>query len=94
MPKRKQVAEMKNLNLLVFVTQLGLSVVFPLVGGTLVSLWLRQKYGLGPWVLYVGIGLGFLMAADGFRQTLRVMERMSKDKKEDHEAPVSFNEHH
>lgn len=85
---------MKNLNLLVFLTQLGLSLVFPLAGLTMLAVWLRQEYGLGPWIVYAGIGLGILMAVDGFRMTLKAMERMAKDKREDEAPPVSFNEHH
>lgn len=84
---------MKNINLLVFMTQLGLSVVFPLGGLTLAALWLRQKYSLGVWVVCVGIGLGLICAVDGFRQTLKAMERMARDKREEEEPPVSFNEH-
>lgn len=84
---------MKNINLLVFVTQLGLSVVFPLAGGILLALWLRQKYALGSWVLFVGIGLGLLAAFDGFRQTLKAMARMSRDNREDDPPPISFNDH-
>lgn len=80
-PPSEQVAEMKDLNLLVFLTQLGFSVVFPLAGFTLLALWLRQQYSLGSWVVYVGIGLGFLCALDGFRMTLKAMERMSSDKR-------------
>lgn len=85
---------MKNLNLLVFMTQLGFSVVFPLAGFSLLALWLRDRYGLGVWVVYAGIGLGFLLAVDGFRNTLKVMERMARDKREDDPPPVSFNDHH
>lgn len=84
---------MKDLNLLVFLSQLGLSVALPLAGFTLLGLWLRDQYGLGNWVLYAGIGLGLYCAVDGFRQTLKVMEHMGKDKKEDDPPPVSFNEH-
>lgn len=84
---------MKDLNLLVFLTQLGLSVGFPLVGCTLFALWLREHFSLGSWVLYAGIGLGLVCAVDDFRQTLKAMERMSQPKGEDEPPPVSFNEH-
>lgn len=84
---------MKNLNLIVWLTQLGYSVVFPLAGFTLAAVWLRQKFGLGIWILFVGIGLGFICAIDGFRTSLKAMERMAKDQKEDAPPPVSFNDH-
>lgn len=68
---------MKNLNLLVWLTQLGFSVAFPLAGFTLLAVWLRQKFDLGVWVLLVGIGIGLYSAIDGFRQSLKTMEKLS-----------------
>lgn len=85
---------MKNLNLIVWLTQLGFSVAFPLVGSTLVALWLRQRFDLGIWVLIVGIILGIFGAIDGFRVSLKAMEGMVKDKPNQEDPPaVSFNDH-
>ena len=83
---------MKNLNLIVWFTQLGLSVALPPVGFILLALWLRDSCGWGGWVLWVGITLGVVGAFDGLRTSLKAMERMSRDKKEA-DKPVSFNEH-
>ena len=83
---------MKHFNLLVWITQLGLSVAIPLGGFVLVALWLQKKFQLGPWVIVVGVILGLTGAADGLRTSLKAMETMAKDKKED-EPPVSFNDH-
>ena len=86
---------MKNLNLIVWLTQLGYSVAFPLAGFTLLAVWLRQRFDLGIWVILVGIGVGLICAVDGFRSSLKTMERLSKDQKKDDEPPpVSFNDHH
>lgn len=82
---------MKNLNLLVWFTQLGLSVALPPVGFVLLALWLRDSCGWGGWVLWAGIVLGVICAFDGLRTSLQAMERMSRNEKED--KPVSFNEH-
>ena len=84
---------MKKLNLLIWLTQLGLSVVVPLGGFILLALWLRQSFGGGDWVIIVGVLLGVVCAVDGLRTSLKAMERMSKDKKEEQEPPVSFNDH-
>ena len=85
---------MKEFNLLVWLTQLGISVAVPLALCTIGSVWLRNRFQLGPWVLIVGIGLGFYLAVDGFRTSLKAMERMSGAKKTDEEdPPVSFNTH-
>ena len=85
---------MKNLNLIVWLTQLGFSVAFPLVGATLLALWLRQRFDLGIWVLIVGIAIGLAAAIDGFRVSLKAMEQMAKDKPDPQDPPaVSFNDH-
>ena len=81
---------MKDLSLLVWLTQLGLSTALPLAGFILLALWLRSL-GWGNWVLWVGIAVGLISAFDGFRNSLKAMSRMSKDKQED--PQVSFNDH-
>lgn len=83
---------MKNLNLLVWLTQLGLSVAIPLLGFVLLAVWLHDSCGWGSWVIWVGIILGVVLAIDGLRSSLKAMTRMSRDKEEP-EPPVSFNEH-
>lgn len=84
---------MKDLSLLVWLTQLGLSTAFPLAGFVLLALWLRDSWGWGDWVLWVGIGLGAIAAFDGFRTSVKAMQRMSKNKKADEPPAVSFNDH-
>ncbi len=83
---------MKDLNLLVFMTQLGLSVVLPFVGFLLLAVWLQNRFGLGGWVLWAGIILGAVTAIDGFRHSLKTLARMGRKKGED-TPPVSFNDH-
>lgn len=83
---------MKDLNLLVWLTQLGLSVALPLAGFILLALWLRSRFDWGDWVLWAGIAAGVICAVDGLRNSLKIMDRLSGGKKDD-EPPVSFNEH-
>lgn len=83
---------MKNVSMLVWLTQLGLSVAAPPVCFVLLALWLRNRWGWGGWVLWVGIILGIYCAVTGFASSLRAMERMSQKKKQD-TAPVSYNDH-
>ena len=85
---------MKDLRLLVWLTQLGLSVAFPLAGFILMALWLRNHWGWGIWVIWVGIGLGLVCAIDGLRTSLKALERLSRKPKDDAPPPVSFNDHH
>ena len=84
---------MKNLNMIIWLTQLGLSVAMPLVVFVWGAVWLMERFDLGLWVLFCGIGLGFYCAIDGLRISLKAMERMAKDKKEKLPPPVSFNDH-
>ena len=85
---------MKDLNLLVWLTQLGISVAGPLAGFILLAVWLRQRFDLGIWVLLVGIVLGISGAIDGFRVSMKAMEQMTKNKPSQNDPPpVSFNDH-
>ena len=84
---------MKDLSLLVWLTQLGLSVAFPLAGFVLLAVWLRSALGWGDWVLWAGLVLGLSGAVSGFRHSLKAMELLSRNKKDDAPPPVSFNEH-
>ena len=84
---------MKDLTLIVFLTQLGLSVALPLAGFVLLAVWLRNSCHWGQWVIFVGIGLGLICAIDGLRNTLKAMDRIGGKKKDDGPEPVSFNDH-
>ena len=83
---------MKEFKLLVWLTQLGLSIALPLAGFILLSIWLRNRFALGSWVVICGCAVGLICAIDGFKTSMRVMTLMTKDKKES-DNPVSFNDH-
>ena len=82
---------MKNLHLLTWLTQLGLSVAVPLAGFVVLAVWLRNRFDLGIWVVFVGVGLGLFSAIDGFIRNLKALQQLSKEDKK--EPPVSFGEH-
>ena len=87
---------MKELNMLVWLTQLGISVAAPLAGFTLLGLWLRSRFGFGLWVMLACIALGMIGAVSGLRSSLKMMERMDASlsaKKKQTPPPISFNEH-
>lgn len=90
---RKEHNAMKELNLLVWLTQLGLSVAVPPILLIWLGLWLHKDLGWGIWVLWACIILGAILAIDGLRTSLKAMERLSKNKKDDGSPPVSFNDH-
>ena len=81
----------KDIQLLIWLTQLGLSTAVPLAGFILLAVWLHRSLHWGSWVVIAGVALGILCAIDGLRTSLKAMERISKDKKKD--PPVGFNDH-
>ena len=84
---------MKELSLLVWLTQLGLSVAFPLAGFILLAVWLRNSLDWGQWVIWAGLALGLICAVNGFRHSLKAMDLLSRDRKKKQTPPVAFNEH-
>lgn len=84
---------MKDLSLLVWLTQLGLSTALPLAGFILLAVWLRDHCGWGAWVLWAGIALGIYCAVTGFLNALNTLKRLSAGKQKEDTPPVSFNEH-
>ena len=83
---------MRDLSLLVWLTQLGLSVALPPAGFILLALWLRDSCGWGNWVLWVGIALGIYGGISGLISSLKALSRMTSTQKDDPPA-VSYNEH-
>ena len=77
---------MKNLSLLVWLTQLGLSVAVPLAGFVLLGVWLNNRFSLGSWVNVVCVILGLVCAADGLRTSLKAMLQTAEGDK-----PVNEN---
>lgn len=87
---------MKEVNLLIWITQLGVSVAAPPAGFTLLGLWLRSRFGLGFWVMPVCIGIGMIGAISGLCNSLKLMDRMERTstrRGERAKPPVGFNDH-
>lgn len=84
---------MKDMSLLVWLTQLGLSVALPPAGFILLAVWLQQRFQWGSWILWVGIVLGVVCAVSGLRFSMKAMEQMTGNKREKEPPAVSFNDH-
>lgn len=83
---------MKDLRLLVWLTQLGLSTALPLVGFVLLGVWLHKELSWGKWSVWIGLALGIICAIAGFRDSIKAMKRMVRDDKQQ-PPPVSYNNH-
>lgn len=83
---------MKNLSLLVWLSQLGLSVAAPLAGFVLLGVWLHNRFSLGAWIIVLFSVVGVICAAAGFRNSLKTMDHIASDETQE-KPPVSFNDH-
>ncbi len=81
------------MKLLIWITQLGISVAAPLGGFILLAVWLRDRFGWGNWVILVGAALGAVCALEGLLSSIRAMKRMTGQDKKEKDPPVSFNDH-
>ena len=82
---------MKNLGMLVWLSQLGFSVALPPAGFILLAVWLRDRFDLGKWVIWLSVILGIVCAIDGLRTSLKAMQTMAGDQKDP--PTVAFNDH-
>ena len=85
---------MKSFRLLTWFTQLGLSVVMPLLLCICGSVYLRNRFQLGGWIVLLGVFLGVGGAVSGFRNSLELMRRESEQEGKDDRPPsATFNDH-
>lgn len=84
---------MKTLSLLLWVTQFGFSVLFPLCFFLLSGTWLQRQYGLGMWIIVLSGVLGLLTTISTTRSCIRSLRKAAEEASDQKEPPVSFNEH-
>ena len=84
---------MKDINLLIWLAQSGISVAVPLAGFILLSVRLHNSHGWGSWVIIVGIILGILSAASGLHSSLQHLSKSSKGNNEGDQNVIFFNKH-
>ena len=83
---------MKNIRLLTWVTQLGLSTAVPPLGFILLAVWLRDRFGWGNWILFIGIFFGLYCGIYGLYTSLKALKRLNSDGKKE-PPPIAFNDH-
>lgn len=84
---------MKILNLLMWVTQFGLSIIFPTLLFLWLAVWLQGKFGLGMWIVVVFGVLGILTSISTTKSCLRSMQKAAEELSDNKNPPVSFNDH-
>lgn len=84
---------MKVFSLLIWVGQFGFSALFPTCFFLMTAVWLRDRFGLGLWVVAVlgilGLMTSFSTAKACLRSILKEIDRISDRK----DPPPAFNEH-
>ena len=84
---------MKTLSLLLWVTQFGFSVLFPLCALLLLAIYLCNSHGVGSWIIAVLGILGLLISYSTARACLRSLRRDAEDAAGEKESRINFNEH-
>lgn len=84
---------MKDLTLLVWLTQLGISVAVPLGVFVGAALWLQNKFAMGSWIVIVGVVLGLAIAIHEFYRMMKLLDKVGNKKKEKDTTAVFFNDH-
>ncbi|MFI3169907.1 MAG: ATPase F0F1 [Faecalibacterium sp.] len=85
----------KALEDLVWVGQLGLSLMMPLLLLMLLCYWLTTQMGVGVWVYLPGFLLGIGAGISSFASFWNLMKKKHLGKQKDKEFPqaISFNQH-
>ena len=64
------------------ITQMGLSLIAPLILLVLLAFWLRKTFSLGSWVVLVGLALGLISMGFTFYRIYLGILKQSKNKKD------------
>jgi len=84
---------MKILNLLMWVTQFGLSIIFPTLFFLWLAVWLQGRFGLGMWVLVVLGSIGVLTSVSTAKSCYRSMKKAADELSDRKDTPIAFNDH-
>lgn len=85
---------MKFWSLLIWVTQFGLSVIFPVCFFLLLASWLQNTYDLSSWVVILGGVLGVLTSVSTVRSCIRSLRKdTERAANSEQQPPLAFNDH-
>lgn len=81
-PNKKIFTSMKYLSLL---SQLGISVIVPPLLCILATLWLKNRFGLGDWVVLVGILIGMAVGLTSLFNYFQIAIKDAKKSQKEYE---------
>ena len=84
---------MKILNLLMWVTQFGVSVIFPTCFFLILGVWLQNRFGLGVWIVIVLGILGVMTSISTAKACLRSLCKAADEVSDRKAPPSAFNDH-
>lgn len=84
---------MNFLSLLLWVTQFGLSVLFPLCFFLWLAVRLQQRYGLGGGIVLILGAIGLLTSVSTAKSCIRALRKDAEKAGKQEKPPVGFNEH-
>lgn len=84
---------MKILSLLLWVTQFGFSILFPMCFFLILANWLQARFSLGMWVTVVFFILGALTTVSTVRSCLHSLRRAAEEASSQTPPPIAFNDH-
>ena len=84
---------MKLLNLLLWVTQFGVSILFPFCFFLMLAAWLQSRFGLGMWIYLVCGIFGLMTTVSTVRSCLHSLLKAAEEASPKKENPIAFNYH-
>ena len=87
---------MKFLSLIVWVTQFGVSLVFPPIVFLWLGFWLHNDRGVGGWIIALCGVIGFLTSVSTAKSCWNSMMKAAMEasgRDENEPPPVAFNDH-
>ena len=84
---------MKILSMILWVTQFGLSILFPLCLFLYLGFWLQTRFGMSGWVMAVCGIIGFLTSVSTAKSCLKSLLKARDEVSPPKKPPVSFNDH-
>lgn len=84
---------MKTMSLLLWVSQFGLSIIFPTLFFLLLATYLQTRLGLGMWIIWVLGLLGVLTSVQTAKSCLKSLQKAAMEASSDKPAPTGFNDH-